>query len=134
MEVTMKVLEALAAAIAAEGIDHIFAVMGDANQTSLWSCVKNTGSNTFTRIMRLPPLAWRTAIRASPERSALPAPRKAPAFSGIDVEVHNWTKINVEADFRQFLCQHVILKPSVFLGSPPDLLCGLDRPKSACSP
>jgi thiamine pyrophosphate-dependent acetolactate synthase large subunit-like protein len=28
----MKVLEALAAAIAAEGIDHIFAVMGDANQ------------------------------------------------------------------------------------------------------
>src|SRR5277367_1698090 len=32
MEVTMKVLEALAAATAAEGIDHIFAVMGDANQ------------------------------------------------------------------------------------------------------
>jgi acetolactate synthase I/II/III large subunit len=32
MEVTMKVLEALASAIAAEGIDHIFAVMGDANQ------------------------------------------------------------------------------------------------------
>ena len=28
----MKVLEALAAAIAAEGIDHLFAVMGDANQ------------------------------------------------------------------------------------------------------
>ena len=28
----MKVLEALAAAIAAEGIDHVFAVMGDANQ------------------------------------------------------------------------------------------------------
>jgi thiamine pyrophosphate-dependent acetolactate synthase large subunit-like protein len=28
----MKVLEALAAAIAAEGVDHIFAVMGDANQ------------------------------------------------------------------------------------------------------
>jgi acetolactate synthase I/II/III large subunit len=28
----MKVLEALAAGIAAEGIDHIFAVMGDANQ------------------------------------------------------------------------------------------------------
>jgi thiamine pyrophosphate-dependent acetolactate synthase large subunit-like protein len=28
----MKVLEALSAAIAAEGIDHIFAVMGDANQ------------------------------------------------------------------------------------------------------
>lgn len=28
----MKVLEAIAAAIAAEGIDHIFAVMGDANQ------------------------------------------------------------------------------------------------------
>ena len=28
----MKVLEALAEAIAAEGIDHIFAVMGDANQ------------------------------------------------------------------------------------------------------
>jgi len=28
----MKVLEALAAATAAEGIDHIFAVMGDANQ------------------------------------------------------------------------------------------------------
>src|ERR1700739_2900235 len=28
----MKVLEALASAIAAEGIDHIFAVMGDANQ------------------------------------------------------------------------------------------------------
>lgn len=28
----MKVLEAVAAAIAAEGIDHIFAVMGDANQ------------------------------------------------------------------------------------------------------
>lgn len=28
----MKVLEALAQAIAAEGIDHIFAVMGDANQ------------------------------------------------------------------------------------------------------
>jgi acetolactate synthase I/II/III large subunit len=28
----MKVLEALAAAIAAEGIDQIFAVMGDANQ------------------------------------------------------------------------------------------------------
>jgi hypothetical protein len=35
MEVTMKVLEALAAAIAAEGIDHIFAVMGDANQDIL---------------------------------------------------------------------------------------------------
>ena len=32
MEVTVKVLEALAAAIAAEGIDHVFAVMGDANQ------------------------------------------------------------------------------------------------------
>jgi thiamine pyrophosphate-dependent acetolactate synthase large subunit-like protein len=32
VEVIMKVLEALAAAIAAEGIDHIFAVMGDANQ------------------------------------------------------------------------------------------------------
>ena len=32
-EVTrMKVLEAIAAAIAAEGIDHLFAVMGDANQ------------------------------------------------------------------------------------------------------
>jgi acetolactate synthase I/II/III large subunit len=28
----MKVLEALAAAIAAEGVDHVFAVMGDANQ------------------------------------------------------------------------------------------------------
>jgi acetolactate synthase I/II/III large subunit len=28
----MKVLEALASAMAAEGIDHIFAVMGDANQ------------------------------------------------------------------------------------------------------
>ena len=28
----MKVLEAIAAAIAAEGIDHLFAVMGDANQ------------------------------------------------------------------------------------------------------
>ena len=28
----MKVLEALAQAIAAEGIDHVFAVMGDANQ------------------------------------------------------------------------------------------------------
>jgi acetolactate synthase I/II/III large subunit len=28
----MKVLEALSVAIAAEGIDHIFAVMGDANQ------------------------------------------------------------------------------------------------------
>jgi acetolactate synthase-1/2/3 large subunit len=28
----MKVLEALASAIAAEGIDHVFAVMGDANQ------------------------------------------------------------------------------------------------------
>jgi thiamine pyrophosphate-dependent acetolactate synthase large subunit-like protein len=35
MEVTMKVLEALAAAIAAEGIDHVFAVMGDANQDIL---------------------------------------------------------------------------------------------------
>jgi acetolactate synthase-1/2/3 large subunit len=32
VEVSMKVLEALSAAIAAEGIDHIFAVMGDANQ------------------------------------------------------------------------------------------------------
>jgi acetolactate synthase I/II/III large subunit len=32
VEVIMKVLEALAAAIAAEGIDHIFSVMGDANQ------------------------------------------------------------------------------------------------------
>jgi acetolactate synthase-1/2/3 large subunit len=32
MEVTMRVLEALAAAIAAEGIDRIFAVIGDANQ------------------------------------------------------------------------------------------------------
>jgi hypothetical protein len=32
MAVTMKVLEAPAAAIAAEGIEHIFAVMGDANQ------------------------------------------------------------------------------------------------------
>jgi thiamine pyrophosphate-dependent acetolactate synthase large subunit-like protein len=32
VEVTMKVLEALAAAIAAEGIDRIFAVIGDANQ------------------------------------------------------------------------------------------------------
>lgn len=31
-EVIMKVLEAFAAAIAAEGIDHVFAVMGDANQ------------------------------------------------------------------------------------------------------
>ena len=28
----MKVLEAIAAAIAAEGIDHLFAVMGYANQ------------------------------------------------------------------------------------------------------
>jgi hypothetical protein len=28
----MKVLEALASAIAAEGVDHVFAVMGDANQ------------------------------------------------------------------------------------------------------
>jgi acetolactate synthase I/II/III large subunit len=32
VEIAMKVLEALAAGIAAEGIDHIFAVMGDANQ------------------------------------------------------------------------------------------------------
>src|ERR1700719_2097101 len=32
MEVTMRVLEALAAAIAAVGIDRIFAVIGDANQ------------------------------------------------------------------------------------------------------
>ncbi|PSJ54235.1 hypothetical protein C7I85_27470 [Mesorhizobium soli] len=32
MEVAMKVLEAISAAIAAEGIDRIFAVMGDANQ------------------------------------------------------------------------------------------------------
>jgi acetolactate synthase I/II/III large subunit len=32
LEVIMKVLEALSAAIAAEGVDHIFAVMGDANQ------------------------------------------------------------------------------------------------------
>jgi acetolactate synthase I/II/III large subunit len=32
MEVLMKVLEALATALAAEGIDHIFGVMGDANQ------------------------------------------------------------------------------------------------------
>ena len=29
---TVKVLEALASAIAAEGVDHVFAVMGDANQ------------------------------------------------------------------------------------------------------
>ena len=28
----MKVLEVLAQAIAAEGVDHVFAVMGDANQ------------------------------------------------------------------------------------------------------
>jgi len=28
----MKVLEAIASAIAVEGIDHLFAVMGDANQ------------------------------------------------------------------------------------------------------
>jgi integrase len=40
MEVTRKVLEALAAAIAAEGIDHIFAVMGDANQALEWQHVK----------------------------------------------------------------------------------------------
>jgi acetolactate synthase-1/2/3 large subunit len=32
MEVTMKVFEALASAVAAEGIDRIFAVIGDANQ------------------------------------------------------------------------------------------------------
>jgi acetolactate synthase I/II/III large subunit len=32
LEVTMKVLESLSAAIAAEGIDHIFAVIGDANR------------------------------------------------------------------------------------------------------
>ena len=49
--------EALAA-IAAEGIDHVFAVMP--TRTSLWSCVKNTGSNTFTRTMKLPQSAWRT--------------------------------------------------------------------------
>jgi hypothetical protein len=29
---TLKVLQALASAIAAEGVDHVFAVMGDANQ------------------------------------------------------------------------------------------------------
>jgi hypothetical protein len=32
-------------------------------RTSLWSCVKNTGSNTFTRIMKLPQSAWRTVGR-----------------------------------------------------------------------
>ena len=37
VEVTMKVLEALAAAIAAEGIDRIFAVIGDANQEIIWA-------------------------------------------------------------------------------------------------
>ena len=42
--------EALAA-IAAEGIDHVFAVMGDANQDIIVELWKNTGSNTFTRIM-----------------------------------------------------------------------------------
>jgi acetolactate synthase I/II/III large subunit len=35
MEIAMKVLEALASAIAAEGIDHVFTVMGDANQDFL---------------------------------------------------------------------------------------------------
>ncbi len=66
----MKVLEALASAIAAEGIDHIFAVMGDVIKTSLWNCAKRTDSNTFTRITSVPPLAWRTAMRAFSAKSA----------------------------------------------------------------
>src|SRR5260370_38267931 len=39
----MKVLEALAAAIAAEGIDHIFAVMGDANQDGILELCEKHG-------------------------------------------------------------------------------------------
>jgi thiamine pyrophosphate-dependent acetolactate synthase large subunit-like protein len=39
----MKVLEALAEAIAAEGIDHIFAVMGDANQDIIVELCENHG-------------------------------------------------------------------------------------------
>ena len=50
----MKVLEAPAAAIAAEDIEHIFAVMGDANQDIIAELCETHGSNTFTRIMRLP--------------------------------------------------------------------------------
>src|SRR5271168_4324997 len=39
----MMVLEALAAAIAAEGIDHVFAVMGDANQDMIVELCEKQG-------------------------------------------------------------------------------------------
>jgi acetolactate synthase I/II/III large subunit len=77
VEVTMKALEALADC--AEGVDHVFVVMGDANQDIRVALFESTGSNPFTPITRLPPLAWATAMRVFPVRSALPVPRKVPA-------------------------------------------------------
>ena len=73
----MKVLEALASGIAAEGIDRIFGVIGDANQEIIVELWRSTGSNSFIPTTKLPPSAWRTVMRAFPARLASPRPRKA---------------------------------------------------------
>ena len=72
----------IAAAIAAEGIDHLFAVMGDANQDVIVElCEKYLGSNSFTLIMRVVPSAWRTAICVLPAKSVSRTPTQGPGYT-----------------------------------------------------
>jgi hypothetical protein len=76
VEVTMKVLEALAAAIAAEGIDRIFAVIGDANQDIIVELCEKHGLKFVHTHHETAAVGWRTAMRAFPARLALRPPRK----------------------------------------------------------
>jgi hypothetical protein len=69
----MKVLEALAAAIAAEGVDHVFAVMGDANQDVIVELCEKHG--------------LKYVMHAFPGDSALQLPRRALATP---TQQHRW--------------------------------------------
>jgi acetolactate synthase I/II/III large subunit len=76
----MKVLEALAAAIAAEGIDHIFAVMGDANQDVIVELCEKHRLKYVHAHHEGSAVGMADGLRAFLAKSALLPPRKALAI------------------------------------------------------
>lgn len=76
---TLKVLQALASAIAAEGVDHVFAVMGDANQDIIVELCEKHGLKYVHAHHETSAVGMADGYSRFTARSALPPPRKAPA-------------------------------------------------------
>ena len=75
----MKVLEALATAIAAEGIDHIFAVMGDANQDIIVELCEKRGLTYIHAHHEGTAVGMADGYSRLTGKMGLARPRKAPA-------------------------------------------------------